>query len=111
MDRIQHILYTPAHGYSLPGKRYGNNKTKLNRMITLQDIITVDNFKCTKPFNLTRMQLVILIFLNEILIWTNQHNQKDEVPELAKIDEQTFTEIMIEKIEEKIAYFKKIGIG
>ena len=80
-------------------------------MITLQDIMTVDNFKYSKPFSLTRMQLVILIFLNEILLWTNQHNQKEEVPELTKINEHTFTATMIEKIEEKIVYFKKIGIG
>ena len=86
-------------------------KHQNQRMITLQDIITVDNFKYSKPFSLTRMQLVTLIFLNEILLWTNQHNQKEEVPELTKINEHTFTATMIEKIEEKIVYFKKIGIG
>ena len=90
---------------------------KKTNPITLVDILTVDgyNIKDKKPFvlKLTRLQLKMLIYMRELITWTERHkNTEDPLsnPQVIQ-NEDVFVKEMLSNIDGKLAYFKKLGIG
>ena len=69
--------------------------------------------KTQKPdkFKLSKLQVMMLIFMTELITWTDLHNN-EQTAKLTIVDEREFVKDMLRKINLKIVYFKtKLGIG